>query len=174
MKKLFVSALLAVLALGFAGGMIVNAQTTNPPATPVAPLGMGGMMRGANGEGLGIMHDVLVAKLAEKTGLAVADIEAKLDAGTTLYVIANEAGLTAEDVQTLMLAARDEALTAAVSAGTITQQQADWMKSRMFGQGRGGQMGMRGGNCFGTGTATPMGMGFGKGGRWAKGVTPTP
>ncbi len=170
MKKFIVGSLLALLVLGFAGGvLVVNAQTGNPPTTPVAPVSpMGGMMmqRGQNGEGLGIMHDALVALLSEKTGIAVADIEAKLDAGATLYTIATEAGLTLDDVKALQLEARDQALSAAVAAGTITQEQADFMKTRMFGQGRQGKgQGMQGmgANCLGTGTP----MGGMRGGRWA-------
>lgn len=184
MKKIFVGALVALVLVGFAGGMVVSAQTETPPVPPAAPLG-GAMQIGQAGDGLGILHDVLVAKLAEATGLAVADIEAKLDAGSTLYTIATEAGLSVEDVQALMLAAREEALPAAVAAGTITQEQADWLASRMFGAGRGGQMGqgmmgqgqammgkgrmgqgmglMNSANCLGTGVP----VGGARGGRWA-------
>jgi hypothetical protein len=103
----------------------------------------------------------MVTALAEKLGLKVDDVNARLTAGETMYDIAVSDGVKAEDFPALMVDVRTKALDAAVTDGVITQAQADWMKSRGFGRG-----GM--GNGYGNGTGTcPMGGGsFGpQGGR---------
>ena len=67
--------------------------------------------------------------------------------------------MTDEEISALMLTARDEALTAAVAAGTLTQEQADWMSQRMQ---RMGGFGMGAGHCgggYGQGAAQHLPMG---------------
>ena len=97
--------------------------------------------------------------LAEKLGLSEAEIEEKLATGETMWSIAQAQGLTDEQITELMQSARDEALKAAVAAGAITQEQADWMSQRMQ------QMhsaGMGAGGCgagFGQGSRQRMPMG---------------
>ena len=92
---------------------------------------LGGFAAGSATEGgLGLMHDFMLAAFAEALNIDPTALEARLDAGETMWEIAEAQGLSAEDFQALMLAARTDALTQAVADGTITQEQADWMLSR--------------------------------------------
>ncbi len=108
------------------------------------------------------MHEYMIAALARAFNLTPEELEARHDAGETMWDIAADLGLDAEQFRQAMLDARTQALNDAVAAGVITQEQADWMLSRMnqmwsrgFGSGAGGCPGM-GGNFQGR-------MG---GGRW--------
>ena len=150
MKKTILIVALVVLALGALGVGVAFAQG---PVTGAR----GPMMQ--NGDGY--LHTYMVTALAEKLGLKVDDVNARLTAGETMYDIAVSDGVKAEDFPALMVDVRTKALDAAVTDSVITQVQADWMKSRGFGRG-----GM--GNGYGNGTGTcPMGGGsFGpQGGR---------
>ncbi len=141
MKQLLViTALFGVLAAAaFAGTGTVFAQTETPTTPP--------------GGGLGIMHDELVAVYAEALGLSVDEINTRIEAGETMSQIAYSAGLSADEFRTLMTDARTKAIDLAVKNGTITQEQADWMKDRgagrMMGVGNGRG---RGGRAGGAGT----------------------
>jgi hypothetical protein len=106
-----------------------------------APYTGGGFMQQ---NGTGYLHTYMVTAFAEKLGLKVEDVNARLTAGETMYDIAIADGVKAEEFPALMVEVRSQALTAAVKAGVITQTQADWMKSRGFGNGNGRGM-MRGG-----------------------------
>lgn len=113
--------------------------------------GFGGMMQ----NGQGTLHEYMVAALAEKLDLTVENLNARLTAGESMYDIALAEGITAEDFPTFMTEVRTNALNAAVAAGVITQEQADWMLSRGFGRG-----GMGYGNCTGTGPQAGRGAGM--------------
>ena len=153
MKKLILSIVVVAIfafALGTAG--IVYAQTQTP-ATPVPGSGYGpGMMGGrgqrggmmgqnAAGTQAGFLHDEMVAAFAQKLGISVDDLNARLANGETMAQIAFSQGLTADQFSTLMLDARSQAIDQAVKDGKLTQQQADWMKQRGAGQMAGGGMG---------------------------------
>jgi hypothetical protein len=152
MKKILIIVALvgaAALAFGFTGN--VMAQAVEPPTVEpgFGPGGMGGGFRGkmmsARGEGLGLMHDAMTAAFTEKLGITVDDLNARLASGETMYNIAVENGLTLEDFHSIMVDARAKALESAVADGTITQEQADFMKER--GAGRLGGRGGFAGNC---------------------------
>jgi len=172
MKNMIIGALVALLVVGAVGGIYVatvSAQTQTPPEQPV-PFGgkfMGrGMMGNYRTDDGGLMHDAMIALFAEKTGLSVEVLEEKLSEGQTMFDIATEEGLSVEDVTALMVEARDTALADAVAAGTVTQEQADWMKARMNGRFAGGKTG--GMPCYnGTTAGQRPFMPFGRGGRWA-------
>lgn len=148
---------IAVLALGIAG----TAYAQDPsPGTPDGPYpyvpgmggyGMGGygmmggygvmgdygmmggygmMGYGAYGEE-GPMYDAMIASLAEALGLPADELEARHDAGETLWEIAEAEGLSTDEIQELMFSAHDETLEEAVAAGWLTQEQAEWMDERM-------------------------------------------
>lgn len=168
MKKTLWIVLLVILALGALGVGVVAAQGGQPPYG----------QRGVADSG-GPMHEYIEEAMAEAVGLTVEEFEARHDAGETFYQIALAEGFTAEEIPALMQAARAKGLNAAVAAGIITQEQADWMNSRGFG--RGGMMGGLGGyGGYGNGEcpmydgdAVPNGgqfgpgmMGGGRGGRW--------
>jgi hypothetical protein len=142
MKKTILIVALVVLALGALG---VGAAFAQGPV----PGGRGSTAQ----DGGGYLHTYLVSAFAQKLGLEVDDVNAQLAAGKTMYDIAIADGVKAEDFPALLSDVHAKALDAAVKDGVVTQAQADWMKSRGFGQG-----GMYGN---GTGTCTMGGASFG-------------
>lgn len=141
MKKWFALSVIAILTV-LAVGTVVSAQAPQPQQTPQAygqgyGRGMmgqgwqsGGMMAGQVDGDEGPMHDGMVAYFAEKIGLSADAVEARLDAGETMWQIAQSQNVTAADFATLMQDARTAGLDAAVQAGLMTQEQADWMNQR--------------------------------------------
>ncbi len=160
MKKFaFAFLIVAMLVVALVTTGPVFAQAGNPP-TPQAPgsgygygRGMGGRMGGmiANGS-KGILHDTIISLFAQKLGLTVDELNARLAKGETMAQIAASKGLTVEQFATLMADARNQAIDQAVKDGKLTQAQADWLKQRGFGMGtgvmngsgRGYERGMRG------------------------------
>ena len=133
MKKLIIAALLVLLAASALATGVVFAQETQPTATPAAP-GFGGpgghgMMghRGRNGP----IHDYVEQALAQKLGLTQAQIEEQLAAGKSMYQIAQDNGIADADIPALLQEVHQTALTNAVAAGVITQEQADAMLEHM-------------------------------------------
>ena len=115
--------------------------------------GRGGMM-GQSGSGL--LHDYMLAGFAEAFGLEVADLQARIDAGETMYDVALSLGYTQESFTELMTSVRTDAINQALADGVITQEQADWMLSRLA---------QRAASGFGTGTCTGACQSGGRGGR---------
>jgi hypothetical protein len=164
-KAMFVIVGVLVLSFLFGAAGFAYAQTQNPQDETVpfgTPRGrgmMGGFGQGMMGSGeYGPMHEYMEQALAAKLGLTEEEIEDKLAAGESMWSIAQAQGLTDDEVTALMLTARDEALKAAVAAGTLTQEQADWMAQHMqqmrgFGAGAG-----HCGGGFGQGAARGMPM----------------
>jgi hypothetical protein len=149
MKKLVIVFLLvAALAIGVTG--VAAAQAPQPQR----PFGRGPLAGGQEGP----LHDYMVNAMSEALGISAADFESRRDAGKTAYQIALDLGISADKIPALLSAARAKALDAAVAGGVLTQQQADWMKSR--GAGMGG--------CNGAGPGAGQGTGMmGRGaGRW--------
>jgi hypothetical protein len=163
-KYAFALAIVATLVIALVTAGFVSAQGTTPP-TPQTPgggygygrgaTGNGGMMGGRgmggnggaikNGEvGEGILHDTMISVAAQKLGISVDDLNARLTKGETMAQIASSKGLTAEQFTALMADARIQAIDQAVKDGKLTQTQADWMKQRGGATGNGG--GMMGGN----------------------------
>lgn len=160
MKK-FVLALvvLAALVVALVSTGQVSAQGPTPPNPQGPGYGSGGPMggrgmRGGQGmagmAGAGLLHDGMVAVFAQELGISVEDLNARLANGETVAQIASEQGLTAEQFRALMADARSQAIDQAVKDGKLTQEQADWLKTRgarMNGGmpgGRAGHGGMRG------------------------------
>lgn len=149
MKKfIFALAIVATLVVALLSTASVFAQGTTPtPPTPGSGYGRG--MMGGRGAGMGtgmaagdgILHDTMISVYAQKLGISVDDLNARLAKGETMAQIASAQGLTAEQFTSLMTDARAQAIDQAVKDGTLTQAQADWMKQR----GNGG--GMMGGNA---------------------------
>jgi hypothetical protein len=128
MKKTMLIVGLVVAALVVLGIGVAFAQGPAPYA------GNGPMAQ----NGGGYLHTYMVTAFAEKLGLKVEDVNARLTAGETMYDIAIADGVKAEDFPALRLEVRSQALAAAVKAGVITQEQAEWMSSRGFGRGMNG------------------------------------
>jgi uncharacterized protein YidB (DUF937 family) len=112
---------------------------------------MMGRQGGNIAAGDGILHDAMIVVYSEELGISVDDLNARLANGETISQIASEKGLSAEQFFALMSEARSQAIDQAVAAGTLTQEQADWMKTRggARGAGRGGMRGQGTGmaNC---------------------------
>ena len=178
-KVIWIGVIVGVLLIGLGVVGMAYAQTQNPPQpqTPATGaydqnypgmMGRGGrgMMGGrfAQGQaGFGPMHEYMVAALAEKLGLTVDELNAKIANGERPYDIAVAQGLTTEEIQVIIEEAHDEALKAAVAAGVLTQEQADWMDSHMeqMWQNRANGSAWTPGGC---GRAGGM---RGAGGRWS-------
>ena len=149
MKKLTVTIMVVavvVLALGAAG--VAYAQSSSRGTGTGSGSGwMGGRgSRGSMGAGNmsvgdGLLHDYMVAAYAEELNIPVADLEARLDQGETMAQIAISTGLTIDQFRTLMVETSSQAINQAVADGTLTQQQADWMKQHGARQMAGGQLG---------------------------------
>jgi hypothetical protein len=162
MKKTILIIGLVVAALVVAGVGEVFAQGPAPSA------GNGPTLQ----DGSGYLHTYMITAFAEKLGLEAEAVNARLAAGETLYDIAIADGIKAEDFPALMIEVRSQALSAAVTAGVITQTQADWMNSHGFGRGgngtgdcpmqngQGAQTNRSAGMMNGTGRGM-MGNGFG-------------
>lgn len=156
MKKLILIGVIAVVvfaALGIAGFAYAQGQT---PSTPNSPDSRGSSsqlrMNGGSGAGnmggrgqgrmgdmrgqqttdgtYGPLHEYLVNSMAQALGLTAEQLRARLDAGETMWTIAQEQGISAETFNQIMTQARTDALDQAVANGALTQEQADFMGSQ--------------------------------------------
>jgi len=127
--------LLGAIVLGVAGYAFAQTQTPPTPWGPGMMNGRGGMMGGA---GTGVLHDYMLKAWAEAFDMSVDDLQARLNQGATMGTIAQEKGLSQEAFFQMMAGVRTKAIQQAVADGVISQQQADWMLSRMNHMGRGG------------------------------------
>ena len=185
MKKLMIVSavvLVAVVALGVAGFAYAQSQTptTPQPGTMGGAYGRGMMGRwaqsgqvtapGLAGQGMGFrgqmagtgegpLHDYMIDGFAQAFEMTPDQIEARLDAGDTIWTIAQEKGLTPEQFATLMTQVRTDALNQAVTDGVITQAQADFMLQRTA-QMQANGFGPGSGNCVGGGAGRGAGRMF--------------
>jgi hypothetical protein len=158
---LVVAGMVLVGASAFAGGMVAQAQTpVVGPAMMQGYRGPGGMMQPGAGmmqPGTGMMygagggwmfeyHDQMWEALAKALDMTVDELNAALQSGKTVAEIAEEKGISTEDLQQAMLDAHAEVLAQAVKDGKLTQEQADQMLEYMkanpgMGWGYGYRMG---------------------------------
>jgi hypothetical protein len=139
---------IAVIALALGTFNVAYAQSsTQAPGTGTGWMGGRGSRGGIVGvntvTGEGILHEYMIAGFAEGLGIPVADLEARLDGGETMAQIALSTGLTIDQFRTLLVDVRSQAIDQALNDGTLTQEQADWIKQHGAGQMAGGQMGSR-------------------------------
>lgn len=187
MKK-FTIAILAVLAVGIlAFGFTGEAfASQSDPAYP-GNGGMGGNGgnggsggRGSNGTGTGIpletnlnlevsLDDVMAEMIASELGISVDELQAREAAGETLVEIGLSLGFDTDTILAIHDQARIDALAQAVADGLISQEDADWLLSRMDN----GQYGTSSGLCDGdctfstmTQTSTKYQNGDTRGSRW--------
>ena len=152
MKKLLVVlSITAAIVTAFiaTGAVFAQAGTTDDPS-PVCTdncgfMGRRGGMGGSNGSnpnGLlsGTMHDEMVAAFAKELGITESALNDRLAGGETMAEIAQAEGYTFEQFRSIMSDVRNQELAEAVQQGTITQEQADWMRDHAMG----GMQGMRG------------------------------
>ena len=165
MKKTILIAFVIAAAVGLTVASVALAQNETPPFGGRSP-----------GDGSGLIHEYMEKAMAEAVDLSLSEFDARHAAGETFYQIALSEGYAAEEIHTLMQDARTAALDAAAKDGIITQEQADWMKSRGFGHG--GMIGGYGkGVCpmyedgagfQGFGPGQRMMFGGGRGGHWGQ------
>jgi hypothetical protein len=157
MKKWILISLLTVAVLGvaaFAWSGTVFARNLYDNNGPYGQGMMGddgygyghGMMGGygyghgmMSGYGYGMMNggydtemfEFMVNGLADSLNLSPEEIDERIQAGETPWQIAQAEGLSDDQIQGLMQDTHDQALQAAVDAGELTQEQADWMDQHM-------------------------------------------
>lgn len=167
MKKLFKISLVGLLVVGavavlMTGIALAQEETPTTPENTLPAPGMRGFGRGLGGE-------TGLAAAAEALGMTTEELSAELWAGKTLADIAEEKGIDLVElqatvqsaVQAAQVSAMQDAINQAVEAGTITQENADWLLEGIeqgfipgFGFGLGGRGGhgrsggMRGGEFF--------------------------
>jgi hypothetical protein len=156
MRKFFKSMLiLAILAVVFGAVGVVFAQSSTPQTSNAQTclnegydLGKwnnrggrasrGGMFGGNQScPEDGLLHDEIMAAIADELGISVEDLEARREAGETMAEIAISTGLTLEEFKTLMADIRTAVVDQALADGTLTEEHAEWMKSRGAGMPRG-------------------------------------
>ncbi len=150
MKKRIVALVLAVAALAMFTTGVAVAQAPQPAGS--------GYGMGFRGTGDGPLHTYMVNALAQALGISSTDLENRLATGQTAYQIALSLGFSADKIPALLANARTQAINAALADKVITQQQADWMKSRAAV--------MSTGPCNGTGQLTGASMMMRRGPRW--------
>lgn len=128
---------------------------------------MGGMRAQTTDGSFGLLHDYMINSMAQALGITAEQLQTRLEAGETMWTIAQNQGMGAETFSQLMTQARTDAINQAVADGTITQAQADFMSSRASNQWPDGY-GPGSTNCDGSGiqagrSGTGRGMARGRG-----------
>lgn len=179
MKKLVLASLIVVLvfmALGSAG--YAYAQSAQPQSGTFGPGTMQGEMVGVGrhgrggihgsygsaGEGFVPMHDYILEVFANAFTLSVDELQARLEAGETMFNIAEGQGVTLEEFRSTMIEVRTTAINQLVADGVITQEQADWMLERMSRMWQG----------VGSGECSMSGGSSGRYGRWNRATQEQP
>jgi Spy/CpxP family protein refolding chaperone len=135
--------ILAVLTLSLAGYAYAQGQPPPPSDYHYGPdmmdgysghdygmMGYGYGMMGWDGEE-GPMHESMIDSLAESLDLSPQEIEARHDAGESLWEIAEAEGLSDEEIRELMFSSHDAALENAEINDWLTPEQSDWMNEHM-------------------------------------------
>lgn len=146
-----------IVAFGFAGDVQAEELTPYLPGNGAGMDGNGGNGRsGSDGTGVpldmninldGAIDDVMAGLVADALGIDVDVLKAREAAGETLVEIGLSLGFSADEVIAIHDQARADALAQAVASGLLTQEEADWLLSRMaFGQ-YGVSLGLCDGDC---------------------------
>ncbi|MCD6425134.1 MAG: hypothetical protein J7L35_06475 [Anaerolineales bacterium] len=81
----------------------------------------------------GLLDDIIHENLAIELGISPKVLAECIAAGESIYDISISLGFDAASFNALMADARVDALVQAVDLGLLTQEQADWVASRGFG-----------------------------------------
>lgn len=135
--------------IGLGAGLLFFALAAWAVSVAWAQTQTGGPMHG-RGSGHMLMHDDMVAALAEALDMDVVTLNERLAAGETMHQIALAEGMTLDEFFAVMQATRAQALAQAVEDGTLTQAQASAMTAHMAQMG--GRM-MGGGGMMPNGSA---------------------
>lgn len=140
MKRLLVLSFIVAGAVGLASaGLAFAGQGFNTP-----------FQRGELGIGNGIGNSVMLENKAAVLGITVDELKTQLTAGKTFYALAQEKGLSFDEMHKRMKERVTTQLTTLVKNGDITQKQMDRELQNMDeraaeaminGGGRGGMMG---------------------------------
>jgi hypothetical protein len=128
-RKLVVGAV-AVVALAGIGAAVAAADGNGPSLAPTAPPAAFAATRGARPDHHGRADDFAVA--ASYLGLTTAQLQTQLQSGKTLAQIADAAtGKSAKGLIAALVAAEKKELAGAVSAGRLTQAQANAIEANL-------------------------------------------
>lgn len=177
MKRLAkMTGIVAVLVVALVMMGAVSAYAQGPNTAP-------GVARGGPCQEAGLLNvdqAEMHAAIADALGIDVADFDAARAEGKSLYSIAQELEVNIDTVRAAMSDVREAAIDEALAAGKISEDQAEWLRSRPgaggygygYGQGpqdgtgnrmhgRAQQSGARqfGGNGFGAGNGFGPGNG---------------
>jgi hypothetical protein len=156
-----VTAIMAVLVVAFATMGAVSAYAQGPNPTPGVARGNGPCQEAGL---LNVETTEMHAAIADALGISESEFDAMRADGTSLYLIAQELGVDIDTVRAAMNEVRDAAIDEALATGTITEEQAEWMRSRAGMGGYGNGYGYRQGPQDGTGYGMRgRGRGFGGG-----------
>lgn len=133
--KLIVIGLVITAVLVF-GALTVLAQDDSPaPVSPGTGFGMMGSRQGGMGyrnHGGGMMGNFsLIDIVAQTLNLTVDEVWTELSTGKSIADLAANYNTDVQIIIDEALVQHQAALEAAVTAGTLTQEQADWMQANM-------------------------------------------
>jgi len=168
MKKIWkVVGLIGMVAIAFGATGLAFAQTESPQPNTNPDYGQG-MMGGRDSYGggmaygeVGLYHEIMVGSIAEVIGISVDQLEARLEAGETMWQIAESEGTTWDEFFAI---ARSAMLDQAVEDGTMSPEQAEFMNSR--GQASGDDQEQGYGSCMEYENSDQQGFQRGSKGRW--------
>jgi len=75
-----------------------------------------------------VMHQAMLAAMADQLGMSAEDLQTRLDDGERMRDIAEEQGLEDDAFRDAMQAARVEAIDSLVASGELTEEQAEFLK----------------------------------------------
>ncbi len=117
-----------MLAVALLVGLMLVATTASAQGPGNGPRGGGRGMRGGMGYGLGGPSDSLVAIAAKTLGIEQTALVSALNDGKTIADVAKDKGVALDKIVDAVVADRAERLKSAVTAGQMTQAQADdWL-----------------------------------------------
>lgn len=151
-KKNFIITFALALALGIGATATAYADSTAVPSTNTNTSSQCygfGRITGQRG------YEFMTNLLKNKFGISDNDITNARNSGKTMYNLAEEKGVTADQFKSAMLEERTKAIDEAVKNGSVTKEQGDALKARIQENSV---------NCTpGEGLAQGKGKGFGKG-----------
>lgn len=130
MNKWFKIGVVALLVLGAIGAVVsgvafAQEDTATPATESTVPTQLG------RGHGFGLRSQAALEAAAKALGMTVEELKTQLWGGKTLADLAEEKGVDLADVKAAVEAAMKEEMKArieqAVTDGTITQENADWL-----------------------------------------------
>lgn len=171
-RKILTGSLVAsfVLGVGFVGALhnqaFADTVTGTSTSTSTQNAGPGGKGRGDFGDRGGFRGANVVKETATILGVEESVVQDALKAGKTLAAFAEEKGLAKADFLQKLITAETASITADVTAGKVTQAQADTALKGLTDQltKRIEATGFKGGFPGGEGGRGGMGMGRGHGG----------